>query len=255
MTESDEEGDPTSVRVAIDDAAEHTACTPSRTDPGWFNHGAVLPYGCTLEHIRLTMEGFLDFLGFVNLELYKRSIVRFESLLAPANFSSVVGEYAVSTLPDFCLSLVKNRYHNGHPDTLPAGTFAGDAVKHATEGVEIKASRRNSGWQGHNAEQCWLMVFVFDSNRPADSKNGVAARPFTYKAAYLARLEESDWKFSGRKEGSKRTITASVTGPGRKKLLANWVYHFGGKYPGWKPPKPPKKVRPARSRRGKPPGS
>lgn len=95
------------------------------------------------------------------------------------------------------------------------------------------------------------MVFVFDSNRPSDLKTGVAPRPFAFRSVYVARLEESDWKFSGRKEGSKRTITASVTGVGRKKLLANWVYNFGGKPPGWRSSKPPKPIRSKQSRKGK----
>jgi len=39
-----------------------------------------------------------------------------------------------------------------------------------------------------------------------------------------ARLEETDWNFSGRSETSRRTITASINQDGMTKLRANPVY-------------------------------
>jgi len=57
-------------------------------------------------------------------------------------------------------NLQKFSYHNGHPDLIPKGKFEKDACQHGSEGIEIKASRHSSGWQGHNAEDIWLMVFV-----------------------------------------------------------------------------------------------
>lgn len=59
----------------------------------------------------------------------------------PANFSSLVGEFMSTSLPKYCSSLVKNQYHNGHPDLIPAGYFLNDAVQHSREGIEVKASR------------------------------------------------------------------------------------------------------------------
>jgi len=35
----------------------------------------------------------------------------------------------------YCKTLAKNTYHNGHPDTIPAGVFPGDSVQHAAEGI------------------------------------------------------------------------------------------------------------------------
>jgi hypothetical protein len=43
-----------------------------------------------------------------------------------------------------------------------------------------------------------------------------------------AQLEESDWKFAGRSETSRRTITASVTSSGYNKMMANWIYNAPG---------------------------
>jgi hypothetical protein len=39
-----------------------------------------------------------------------------------------------------------------------------------------------------------------------------------------AQLEESDWSFSGRKEGSRRTPTAAIKRSGVLKLEANAIY-------------------------------
>jgi hypothetical protein len=121
-------------------------------------------YGLTTDHIQKAMEEFLSFLGFINARLCSKNIHRLESFMMAANFSSLVGEFMGATIPKSCATLVKNRYHNGHPDLLPAGRFPGNAMQHGNEGIEIKASRYGRGWQGHNAEDAWLMVFVFDSN-------------------------------------------------------------------------------------------
>jgi hypothetical protein len=110
------------------------------------------------------MADFLDFLGFLNQQLNTRQLPRLESFLMPANFSSMVGEFMSATIPRYCKTLAKNTYHNGQPDLVPAGKFTKNACQHGMEGIEIKASRHGSGWQGHNAEDAWLMVFVFDAN-------------------------------------------------------------------------------------------
>ena len=94
-----------------------------------------------------------------------------------------------------------------------------------------KASRYPRGWQGHNAEECWLLVFVFDSNRPVDSGNGIGPKPFRFRSVYLGQLTREDWKLSGRKEGSRRTITASVTKAGFDKMFANWIYQDAASVP------------------------
>jgi hypothetical protein len=82
---------------------------------------------------------------------------------------SMVGEFMSATIPKYCQTLAKNTYHNGHPDLVPKGKFPKDACQHGTEGVEIKGSRHTSGWKGHNAEDAWLMVFVFNANSARDA--------------------------------------------------------------------------------------
>lgn len=203
---------------------EKLACVPHPLTKDGFNSDCDLPYGLTANHIMKSMQDFLDFLGFVNQQLNTKDMPRLESFLMPANFSSMVGEYMNITIPKYCPSLAKNQYHNGHPDLIPIGVFANNAIQHSTEGIEVKGSRRLTGWQGHNAESVWLMVFVFDSNTPAEGLIKITPKPFSFRAVYAAKLELTDWAFSGRSETSRRTITASVTKSGAQKMKANWVY-------------------------------
>ena len=203
---------------------ERIACAPLPLSPKGFNPSAEIPCGCTIAHVRKAMADFLDFLGFINRQLNTKRIPRFESFLMPANFSSMVGEFMTAAIPKYCRSIVKNKYHNGHPDMLPKGEYPGDSALHATTGIEIKASRHGSGWQGHNAEDVWLMVFVFDANSARDAGQGLCPKPFRFVKVLGAQLEKSDWAFSGRSATSRRTITASVTRSGFQKMEANWIY-------------------------------
>jgi hypothetical protein len=204
--------------------AEHTACTPIALNKTGFNSRAHIPYGLTTKHIRSAMQEFLDFLGFINSQLHTREIERLESFMMPANFSSMVGEFMASAIPKHCKKIVRNKYHNGHPDMLPKGLLPGDSILHGSEGIEIKGSRHLRGWQGHNAEDVWLMVFCFDSNTSRDVGIGVPPKPFRFIKVVGAKLEMSDWQFSGRSATSRRTITASVKKSGFEKMEANWIY-------------------------------
>lgn len=210
------------------DELERRACIPALIVPADFNPHAVIPYGCTTEDLHQAMRSFTQFLQLVNQQLHASVMLRLESLLMPANFSGIVSEFMNVSIPKSCKTLVKNGYHNGHPDLIPVGTYPGNAVQYAHEGIEIKASRYPSGWQGHNAEESWLMVFVFDSNRPSDVEKGIAPRPFRFVKVVGAQLQREDWSFSGRSETSRRTITASVTPAGYAKMEANWIYRAPG---------------------------
>ena len=204
--------------------SELAACTPHPLHPDGFNRKAILPHGLRTAHVHAAMNDFVNFLGFINFQLHTREIERLETMLMPANFSSIVGEFMSSSIPKHCPTIVKNQYHNGHPDMIPKGRFPNDAVQHAAQGIEIKGSRYLKRWQGHNPEDTWLMVFVFDSNRPVDAAKGIAPRPFKFVMVVGARLTKEDWLFAGRSETSRRTITASVTKSGYEKMVANWIY-------------------------------
>ena len=206
------------------ESLEARACTPHPVVPQGFDNNVELPCGLKTEHIRLAMQEFIEFLGFINGQLYSRDYPRLEALLMPANFSSLVGELMVATIPRYCSGMVKNQYHNGYPDLLPVNVFTNDAVQRGDQGIEVKASRYPKGWQGHNPEKGWLLVFVFDGNRPSDSGKGQAPYPFRFVEVLGANLTRDDWSFSGRTGASRRTITASVKASGYAKMAANLIY-------------------------------
>lgn len=208
------------------DTLELAACTPKPVRRDGFNAAAVLPYGCTTEHIYLAMTDFVDFLGFVNIQLHTKQTPRLESLLMPANFSSIVSEYMNVTIPKYCVALARNMYHNGHPDLVPAGLFTDNSVQYSHEGIEVKASRYLKNWQGHNAEESWLLVFVFESNRPGDlsQRKSIPPKPFRFIKAVGAQLQRSDWKEQPRGDQSRRTATATILQSGYENMEANWIY-------------------------------
>lgn len=88
-------------------ALEQTACVPRPVDPAAFNPDAKLPYGLSVAHVRTAMQEFIEFLGFVNSQLLTRNQPRLESMLMPANFSSIVGESLITALPKHCPTLVR----------------------------------------------------------------------------------------------------------------------------------------------------
>jgi hypothetical protein len=150
---------------------------------------------------------------------------RLEDMLMPANFSSIVGEFMTASIPKHCQTIAKNTYHNGHPDMVPTGKYEKNAAKHAgADGIEVKASRYVRGWQGHNAEDVWLMVFSFEGGRPSDKGKGIKRAPFRFLQVCGALLEKNDWQFAGRSATSRRTITATVKPSGYDKMMANWIY-------------------------------
>ncbi len=208
-------------RIALEEAA---ACTPVAISAGQFNSAAEIPYGLTVKHIQKAMGEFVEFLGFINAQLHTKKIERLESFLMPANFSSIVGEFMAAAIPKHGKTIARNTYHNGHPDLVPAGYYPSNSAQHGPVGIEVKGSRHVSGWQGHNAEDVWLMVFVFDSNTSSDAGKGIAPKPFRFVKVVGSLITKSDWNFSGRSETSRRTITASVNRSGYNKMDANWIY-------------------------------
>lgn len=173
------------------DSPEYRACHPAPVRIENFNPRAVIPHGVTIEHICAAMNDFIDFIGFINQQLNGRKIERLETMLMPANFSSIVGEFMTSTIPKHCPTIAKNGYHNGHPDLVPKGRFPNDTVQHHQDGIEVKGSRYLRGWQGHNAEDAWLMVFCFESGRPTDGAKAIAPAPFRYLGVFGAQLVQA----------------------------------------------------------------
>lgn len=196
---------------------------PGAVEKNGFNPKALIPFGVTTDHVCSAMEDFIEFLTVIDTQLQTKKMSNLENTMMQANFSSIVSEFMATRIPRHCKAVVKNRYHNGHPDILPAGKYPNDAAQHAgTDGIEVKASRRRQGWQGHNVENVWLMVFVFQTGR--EGPRVMAGQAFKFLLVAGALLSKRDWHFAGRSGESRRTITASVTGKGYEKMMANWIY-------------------------------
>lgn len=189
-----------------------------------FNMHCRLPYQLTTDYVRQAMQDWLTFWQLINQQLQAHALPYLEHWLMPATISGIVGEFISTRLPLYCSQLVKNRYPNGHPDLIPKGMFPEDAIQYAREGIEIKASRHASGWQGHNPETVWLMVFQISTHTAYQRDHTIHYTPFRFKAVYAALLEQSDWSFSGRSSTSRRTITATINRQGMAKLREHWVY-------------------------------
>ena len=190
--------------------------------PRGFNRHADLPYGLRVAEIRAALEDIYDFPHNVNRFLTERGWDRLEETLEAATFSGVISEMIVQSTAKQSVSLIKNQHHNGRPDLLPRGVYQNDAMLQAEEGIEIKASRNDGGWQGHNVENGWIMIFQYKFDR--ENTTVEDREPTKFVRVLLAQLDEEDWGFSGRQATSRRTPTASILRSGKKKLLANPVY-------------------------------
>ena len=190
--------------------------------PRGFGRDLDLPYGLRAAEVRAAIEDIYDFLHNVNRFLTERGWDRLEETLMAATFSGVISEMVVQSTSKQSASLIRNQYHNGRPDLLPRGRYPENAVLRGEEGVEVKASRNDGGWQGHNIESGWITIFQYQvdlGTQPVEER-----QPTRFVRVLIARLDEEDWSFSGRREGSRRTITASILRSGKEKLLANALY-------------------------------
>ena len=186
-----------------------------------------LPYGVTAPAIVGAVNDVYAYLHALNRGSVDRGYGRLEELIQPpANFSGLLSNVFVQAVAgrtgNAKPGLAVNRHHNGRPDLVPRARYDDDAVPRGAEGVEVKASRSSNSYQGHNVESGWLMVLRFaidDSSEPVYER-----KPTTVVAVMLANLTETDWSFSGRASGSRRTPTASVIRTGLRKLRAGTVY-------------------------------
>lgn len=151
---------------------------------------------------------------------------RFEETLLGNTFAGMLSELIVRAVSDESATLVRNIRIGGHPDLIPIGLYEGDTVLRGDDGIEVKASRQAGGWQGHNAEACWLLVFQYG----IDVETLPVEERFATEIVKImcARLEERHWSFSGRKGSSRRTPTASILQEGTEFLHRSALYERPG---------------------------
>ncbi len=195
--------------------------------PQGFKNAVDLPYGLRVAEVKAAIDEIYDFFYNVNGFLVGKGWERLEEMLQAAALSGLVSELLVSAVSKQSTALVKNKWHNGRPDLIPTGRYEGDRCQRGDEGIEVKASKRDGSWQGHNKENGWLMLcqFAVDaSDGPVEGR-----KPLKVVRVLCAELNEDDWTFSGRNEGSRRTPTATIS---KAKLVAGVVYADPDVFPG-----------------------
>lgn len=197
---------------------------PAGLDPRYINRDVILPYGLTVAEVaRAASETYRLFHGLDDY-LIGSGFRPLEELLLGNSLSGIISEFLVKNIARVSKALEVNLKVGGHPDLLPKGHYSSNLVLKGDEGIEVKASIQKGGWQGHNPEDAWLMVFRYAVGKQDDG----TVMPFTLVEILCARLTKSDWSFSGRKGASRRTPTASITAQGVEKLRSNYLYRTPG---------------------------
>jgi hypothetical protein len=183
-----------------------------------------LPFHLRPQDVLRMVEDLHELLHDLNVQLDSKGYDRLEELLDPAGFSGLVSRSVVDGIAKFSRSLVKNAYHNGYPDLLPKGVYAGERVQHGTQGgLEVKASRNDGSWQSHGPRGGWFCVVQFAIDQ--DEAKAVKDRdPTTMRGVYIAELTADDWSWQPAQEGRIRSGTASIQPTGREKLRSNAVW-------------------------------
>ena len=195
---------------------------PTQLDPRYVNHHASLPYGLRVDEVEKAVAETYRLLHGLNDYLVEAGFHSLEDLLLGNSLSGIISEFLVKNVARASMTLEANLKVGGHPDLLPKGQYSSNLVLKGDEGIEVKSSIQKGGWQGHNPEDCWLMVFRY---RVGEQEYGVEL-PLTFIEILCAKVEQSDWSFSGREGSSRRTPTASITASGVEKLRRNFLYRI-----------------------------
>jgi hypothetical protein len=195
------------------------------TDSDGLREQVDLPYNLQPREVLRTVEDIHDLLHEVNSMLVGKGYDRMEELLDRAGFSGFVSRTVVDRLDRLSRQLVQNGYHNGYPDLVPRGAYAGDKIQHGDKGgLEVKASRNAASWESHGPRGGWFCIVQFEIDRD-ESKALQDREPTRVLAVMIAELDKDDWKWQPAGEGKIRSGTASIKPSGAAKLRANspWV--------------------------------
>ncbi|MDY7082847.1 MAG: hypothetical protein SXQ77_10695 [Halobacteria archaeon] len=186
-----------------------------------------MPYGVKPEEVKDAIVEFYDFYSDLNEFLMQSGHGRIETILRANNaLSDFVGNVVTETLASKSEVLIHNQKQDGFPDLLPLEHYDDYQVHHGDYGIETKCSKSNGGWQAHNNESAWFMIFRYvrgDSDVSSDEME-----PIRFVQVLCANLDEDDWSHSGRSDESRRTITSSIISSGMDKLRSNPVYEDPG---------------------------
>lgn len=188
----------------------------AHADSSCWNHSCELPYSLTISEIQRALDSLYDILYSFNKTLFDNGFEPFEKMALGNTFSGLLSEILVKNIARHSTAVVRNIRVGGHPDLIPANHSGGNNQLRCKDGIEIKTSRQRGGWQGHNPEGGWLMVFRY---KLADSRN-----PTRFVQILAANLTAGDWSLAERGSESRRTRTCSIKESGMHKLRMNPVY-------------------------------
>lgn len=196
----------------------------TQLDAAYINYNASLPYDLTVAEVSKAVSETYRLFNGLNDFLTTNGFRPMEELLLGNSFSGILSELLVKNIARVSSTLVANLKVGGHPDLLPKGFYDSNLILKGDEGIEVKASIQKGGWQGHNPEDSWLLIFRYMVGMQDDNQTV----PLTFLEILCAKLTKKDWSFSGRKGASRRTPTASITTSGVEKLRANFLYRVPG---------------------------
>lgn len=193
----------------------------------WFNPDADLPYGVQPDEVKTAIQEFYDFYDDLNRFLMREDHGRIETVLRANNaLSDFIGNVATEELAQASDALIMNQKQDGFPDILPVDNAEYEEkeyeVHHGVHGIETKCSKSNGGWQAHNNEEAWFVVFRYQRGDPEDDLDEM--EPIRLVQVLAGSLDEDDWSHSGRSGDSRRTITSSIISSGMYKLRSNPIY-------------------------------
>ncbi len=197
---------------------------PTGLEPRYVNRRVTLPYGLTVPELEKAVSETYRLFHGMNEYLLENGFRPLEELLLRNSLSGIISEVLVENIARVSATLEANLKVGGYPDLLPKAHYPSDLVLKGEEGIEVKCSIQKGGWQGHNPEECWVMIFRYAIGEPGTGET----MALTFVEILCAKLLKSDWSFSGRRGSSRRTPTASITRSGVEKLRSNFLYRVPG---------------------------
>jgi hypothetical protein len=181
------------------------------------------PLWPTTDQVRHAVEDIYDFFYRINSILVEQEgLDFFESLVLGNTLSGIMSELLVKRISTHSSALTRNILVGGHHDLIPREIYLSNSVLRGNEGIEVKTSKQDGRWQGHNPEVRWLMVFRYkmgDQTQPFEER-----QPIQFVQILPAYLELEDWSLAERGSQSRRTRTTSINRRGMHKLRSNPVY-------------------------------
>lgn len=195
---------------------------PGKLLSRYVNRSVVLPYDLTVDEVENAVAETYRLFHGLNEYLVDNGFRPLEELILGNSLSGIVSEVLVKNVAKASTTLEANLKVGGYPDLLPKGHYLSKLVLKGDEGIEVKSSIQKGGWQGHNPEECWLMIFRYAVGKQQRGES----LALTFIEILCAKLTQSDWSFSGRKGISRRTPTASISSSGVEKLRSNFLYRI-----------------------------